>query len=188
MSKKTILGIILVVLIAIGAWYTLLGGREYIETEILGQDAVAAEITLTHQPITASPELRNMTINVNVRCYKTRVSKAINIRAGPTQKEYYVRDFSEDKAATHGAHVEFEKTITIYNATGHIVFQRTMTMTKGTDKVITIYSTVEELKPGTNAKIEIKIHMKLTLPTRGMATPTIVELTLERTITTTVKE
>lgn len=171
MNKKIILGIILVVLIATGAWYMFLGGREYIEAGILGQDAVAAEITITHQPVTASPEMSNMTINVDVKCYKTRVSKTMNLKVGPTQKAYHVREISEDKAVAHGAQVEFKKNITIYNATDHIVFQRTMTMTKGTDKVITIYSTVEELKPGTNVKIEIRIHMKLT--PGGMAPSTI---------------
>jgi len=185
MNKKIILGIILVALVAIGSWYMFLGGQEYIETGILGQDAVAVEITLTHQPVTASPELKNMTVNMSVKCYKTRVSKTIDLKAGPTQKAYHVREISKDIATAHGAQVEFEKTITIYNATGHIVFQRTMTMTKGTDKVISIYSTVEELKPGTNVKIEIKIHMKLT--PRGAA-PSTIEWTLEQTITTTVKE
>jgi hypothetical protein len=184
---KKILGIVLVVIVALGVWYMFLGGREYIETSILGQDAVAVDITFTHHPITASPEMRNMTIEMSVKCYKTRVSKTINIRAGPAQKGYHVKEIStEDKAATHGAQVEFKKTITIYNETGHLVFQRTMTMNKATDKVITIYSSVEELKPGSTVKIEIKIDMEITLPPQGMA-PSTIQWTLEKSFTKTVE-
>lgn len=184
---KKILSIVLVVIVALSVWYMFLGGREYIETGLLGQDAVAVDITLTHQPITASPEMKNMTINIDVKCYKTRVSKAINLKVGPTQKEYHVREISkEDKAAAHGAQVEFKKIITIYNETGDLVFQRTMTMNKATDKVITIYSSVEELKPGSTVKIVIKIDMKITPPPQGMA-PSIIQWTLEKTITKTVE-
>jgi hypothetical protein len=185
---KKILGIILVIIVALGVWYMLLGGREYIETSILGQDAVAVDITFTHHPITASPEMRNMTIDIEVKCYKTRVSKAIDIEAGPTEKKYHIQLIStEDKAAAHGAQVEFDKTITIYNGTGHLVFKRTMTMNKATDKVIKIYSSVEELKPGTTAKIEIKIEMEITLPTPQGMTPSTIQWTLEKSFTKTIE-
>ena len=37
MKRKT-LAIVLVVLIVIGVWYVFLGGRDYVETGVLGQE------------------------------------------------------------------------------------------------------------------------------------------------------
>jgi uncharacterized protein YxeA len=182
---KKILGIILIVIVALGVWYMFLGGREYIETGLLGQDAVAVEIKTTHTAVESSP-LKDVTVDVQVKAYKTRVQRNLNLKLGPTEKEYRYKEISEDKMPDYVTQVNFTKTIAIYNATGDLIFQRTMTFTKGTDKIITIYGTVEELKPGTTIKIVITIYIKIDLPAQaGMVMPPIEKTIgpLERTTT-----
>jgi len=172
--KKLLIAGVLIMLIAIGTWYAFLGGQEYIDTQILGQEAVAVEITMTYSPMASSP-ISDLGITVEARAYKTKISKNIDLTLDAYHKVYHMKEISEDRLAMHGASVSFTKTITIYNADDEIIFQRTLEFNKASDRTITIYGTINELEPSTDIRIVIDIHMALTLPAP-------VEHTIGRTI------
>lgn len=186
--KKLFIAGVLITLIAIGTWYAFLGGKEYIDTQILGQEVVAVEITMEYSPITSSP-MRDLDITIAARAYKTKVSKAIDLTLDALHKSYHMREISEDRLAMYGAHVSFNNTIIIYNATGAVIFQRALTFEKGADRTITIYGTINELEPSTDIRIVVGIHMILTLPTPpGVPAPSIIERTIHKEITTHITE
>ncbi|MGQ9468219.1 MAG: hypothetical protein ACUVTD_00055 [Nitrososphaerales archaeon] len=177
--KKLLVAGVLIILIAIGTWYAFLGGKEYIDTQILGQEAVAVEVTMTYSPIASSP-ISDLGINIEARAYKTRVSKAIDLTLDAYHKVYHMKEISGDRLAMYGASVSFTKTITIYNASAAIIFQRTLTFEKASDRTITIYGTINELEPFTDIRIVVDIHMVLTLPAPVGHT---IERTIQREIT-----
>jgi len=177
MPKGKVIGILAVLIIVAGVGMFLFG------QEVLGQEAVVAELNMNVSPVASSP-LSDISISVEARAYRSRVS------ASAMRRGYDVAEASKDRIAEYGASVQFEKNITIYNATGHIVFQHILSFTKGADRKFTIYLPTDEVKPGTELKIVVDIEIKLTLPTPQGApqVPTMITRTIHKEILAPVQE
>jgi len=165
--KRKAIGILIALIIAAGVGMFLFG------QEVLGQEAVVAELNMNVSPVASSP-LSDISISVEARAYRARVS------VSAMRRGLDVAEVSKDKIAEYGASVQFEKNITIYNATGDIVFQHVLSFSKGVDREFTIYLPTSEVKPGANMTIVIDIELELTLPTPGDTLP--VPGTIKRTV------
>jgi len=190
--RKLLVGalIALIVIGVISGWYAFLGGREYIDTQLLGQEAVVVELTVRYMPITSSP-ISDLEIEVEAEAHRARISRGVDLTLDAKHKAYSIREVSGDRVAEYGAQVHFTKKITIINATGDVIFERTLELEKGADMVITIYGTTDELKPGTDITIIVDISMSLTLPVPENVpeqAPRTIERTIHREITTQIED
>ena len=183
-SRAAAVAVAVLLLLAVGAgiWYLALGGRELIESTVLGgKEAVEVELAFTYTPVTASP-LRDVEVDISVSARRVRVRPGIEFKK-PVVKE------GEDNIgrAAPGAKVYFRKVITIYDEEGNLLFNRTMEFTKGTDKTITIYISADEVR-GDKLLIVVDIYIRVELPTpRGAPAPSAIEVSIHREVETNIQ-
>jgi len=176
MTKGKVIGILAVLIIVAGV------GMFFFGQEVLAQEVVVAELNMSVSPIASSP-LSDISVSVEAKAYRSRVS------VSAMRRGYDVAEVSEDKIAGYGATVEFQKNVTIYNATGHMVFQNVLSFTKGADRKFTIYLPPEEAKQGSELTIVVDIKIKLTLPTPQGApsVPNVITRTIHKEMHATVQ-
>ena len=176
---------VLLLLLAVGAgiWYLALGGREFIESTVLGgKEAVEVELAFTYTPVATSP-LSDVEVDISVSAKRVRVGPGIEF------KKPVVKEGPEDKirAKAPGAEVYFRKVITIYDEEGNLLFNRTMEFTTGTDKTITIYISADEVR-GDKLLIIVDIYIRVELPTpRGAPAPSAIEVSIHREVETNIQ-
>jgi len=165
------LGLVLAVSIITGVTW-LLPGEPAAEPEPESMlYASAVELTMVNHPVASSP-LSNLDLTFEARAYTVPTnSNFLNeVTEGGPHRRHFLREVSGDKVARWlGAHVSFSHNITIYNATGAVIFEKNFTWTKGVDRSITVYGNTSEIEPGTPIRIVICSSLTLTLP-RGRGT------------------
>ncbi|MDH5771025.1 MAG: hypothetical protein OEZ25_07050, partial [Candidatus Bathyarchaeota archaeon] len=138
---------------------------------------------------TSSP-MSDLEIEVGAEAHRAKVPRDVDLTLDATHKAYDIREVSGDKAAEHGAQVHFTKKITMINAAGDVIFERTLEFEKGVDMVITIYGTTDELEPGTDVTVVLDVTMSLTLPIPEHVpeqAPRTIERTIHREMTTHIE-
>lgn len=151
-------------------------GMFFVGQEALSQEVVVTEISMAVNPV-GSP-VSNVDVPLEAEAYRARVDRGALGRGCDT------KEASGDNIP--GAEVHFSNNMTIYNATGHVVFNRTMTFEKGVDRTIKVYAPLEEVEPGTEITIVIDIEVDVTLP--AGAVPGTITITIHREITVQVQE
>ena len=182
MSSRAAVAILLLLAVGVGIWYMALGGREFVESTILGRkEAVEVELTFTYTPVATSP-LRDVKVDISVSARKVRVGPDIEF------KEPVVREGPEDKirAAAPGAEVYFRKVIMIYDEEGNLLFNRTMEFTKGTDKTIIIYISADEVR-GDKLLVVVDIYIRVKLPTPPGVPAQTIEVSIHKEIETGIQ-
>ncbi|OYT51588.1 hypothetical protein B6U66_03735 [Candidatus Bathyarchaeota archaeon ex4484_135] len=181
-SRAVIVVAVLLFLAAgVGIWYAGLGGKEFIEKTLFGQEAVAVELSFTYKPVASSP-LRDIEVYLSVTAKRIKVGPDVEF------KKPIVREGHEDKirSAAPGAEVYFKKTILIYDEEGNLLFNRTMEFTKGTDRTITIYISAGEVK-GDKLLVVVDIYIRVELPKpEGAPGPSVIEVTVHREVETNI--
>ena len=183
MGSRAAVAILLLLAVGAGIWYLALGGKEFIESTVLGgKEAIEVELTFTYTPVATSP-LRDVEVDISV--------SARRMRAGPDIefKKPVVKEGPEDKirAVAPGAEVYFRKVITIYDEEGNLLFNRTMEFTKGTDKTIIIYISADEVR-GDELLVVVNIYIRVELPTPpGVPAPSAIEVSIHREVKTNIQ-
>ncbi|RLI09597.1 hypothetical protein DRO32_00305 [Candidatus Bathyarchaeota archaeon] len=185
MASRAALAIAVLLLLAagIGVWFIGLGGREFFEKALFGEEAIRVELSFTYEPVASSP-LTDVKVHISVEARRMRVGPDVEF------KKPVVKEGLEDKIRSKapGANVTFVKTILIYDEEGNLLFNRTMTFEKGTDKTIIIYISGGEVK-GDKLLVIIDIYIRVELPTpRGVPTPRVIEKVIHREIETNIVE
>lgn len=146
----------------------------FVGQQVLAQEVVVTEISIAVDPL-GSP-ISNVDISLEAKAYRARVDR------GALGRGYDIIETSEDNIA--GAEVYFSNNMTIYNATGHVIFNRTMVFEKGADRTIEVYAPLEDVESGTEMTIVIDIELEVTLPSG--AVPGTITQTIHKEITVPV--
>jgi len=126
---------------------------------LIGQDVLAQDVVITEIGMGFGLEIpqREANVSFEAEAYSAR------IYIGALERGCDVRETSGDKHPS--AQVYFSNNMTIYNATGHVIFNRTMIFRKGADRTIMVYAPLEDVEPGTSMTIVMDIDLRITLPT-----------------------
>ncbi len=161
------LGLVLAVSIIAGVTWLLPGGPAAEPEPESMLYASAVELTVTNSPVASSP-LSGLDLAFEARGCTVPANNSFLREVTEGRRRHFIQRISGDKVARYGANVSFNHSITIYNATGDIVFQKNFTWTGGVDRLITVYGTTGEVEPGTPVRIVIHSSMTLTLPQGGI--------------------
>lgn len=159
---------LIIALIVIGGVFAFFVGQE-----VLAEDVVVTKVSLEVSPLGAP--VSGVDVSVDAEAHRARVYKSTLSRG------FEVKEVSGDEIV--GATVYFSNNMTIKNATGHVIFNRTMVFEKGADKVIEVYAPLGDAELGTELAITIEIEIRIDLPTGGSITRTV-----EREIVTQVED
>lgn len=154
-SKTKAILIALIVIVGVGMFF--------VGQEVLAEEVVVTEISMAVDPV--GIPMSNVDVSFEAEAYRARVYR------GALGRGYDIRETSGDNLA--GAEVYFSNNMTIYNATGHAVFNRTIVFEKGADRTIEVYAPLEDLEPGTEMRIVIDIEIEITLPTGASITRSV---------------
>lgn len=167
MNKKT-KAILITLIIILGITMFFVG------QQVLAQEVVVTEISIAVNPL-GSP-INDVDVSLEAEAHRVRVDR------GALGRGYDIMETSGDNLA--GAEVYFSNNMTIYNATGDVVFNRTMVFEKGADRTIKVYAPLEDVEPGTEMTIVIDIELEVTLPSG--AVPGTITQTIHKEITVPV--
>lgn len=160
-------GLIIALIVVVGVFAFFVG------QEVLAEDVVVAKVNVDISPL-GSP-VNAVDVSVDAEAHRARVYKST------LSKGFEVKEAAVDEIAA--ATVYFSNNMTIKNATGDVIFSRTIVSEESADKVIEVYAPLEDAEPGTALTITIEIEIRIDLPTGDSITRTV-----EREIVTQVEE
>lgn len=147
---------------------------------LVGQEVLAQEVVVTEISMVVDPEILLDDVDVSAEAYHARVD------IGALGRGYDIEETSGDNLS---AEVYFSNNMTIY-VDGDLVFNRTMVFEEGTwPATVTVYTPLEDVKPGANMTIVIDIELKVTLltPEDTLPVPNTITQTVHREITVPVR-
>ncbi len=143
---------------------------------LIGQDVLAQEVVVTDTRMEIGLGIAQEEAHVSFEA-DAHLSK---VYIGALARGYDHAETSEDNL--RDAEVYFSINMTIYNAIGHVLFNRTMMFEKGAGRTISVYTPLEDVELGTSMTIVVDMELEITRMTPEGDPPA------KNTITKTIHE